>query len=363
MKEYDYYKILAMNFGSTSTKIAVFLGKEKLLERTFTHTLKDMEGINTMEENAAVRKPLILDYLADHGHAIESFDAIVGRGGLLRPIPGGTYTVNIDMLRDLRECRYGTHVCNLGGIIAWELGDRTGKPAFIVDPPVIDEMTELAHMSGHPDFPRRSLFHALNHKAIARRYAEDVGRAYGDLNLIICHIGGGVTVGAHKQGKVVDVNNGLEGDGPYSAERPGSLPVLQVLKAAFEHRYGNSYEEQRRFYMSRCGLMAYTGTNDGRIIGKRVASGDREAEMSYRGMAYQIAKAIGAMSVVLQGNVDAILLTGGLAYDTALVDMISEYVTYIAPLHVYPGEDEMLALAMGALRVMCGREEPLEYRG
>lgn len=262
VKEYDYCKILAMNFGSTSTKIAVFLGKEKLLERTFTHTLKDMESINTMEENAAVRKPLILDYLADHGHAIESFDAIVGRGGLLRPIPGGTYTVNIDMLRDLRECRYGTHVCNLGGIIAWELGDRTGKPAFIVDPPVIDEMTELAHMSGHPDFPRRSLFHALNHKAIARRYAEDVGRAYGDLNLIICHIGGGVTVGAHKQ-----------------------------------------------------------------------------------------------------GNVDAILLTGGLAYDTALVDMISEYVTYIAPLHVYPVEDEMLALAMGALRVMCGREEPLEYRG
>ena len=315
--EHNNYKILAINFGSTSTKIAVYAGEEKLLEHGFLHSCEDMEGVSTMEENAAMRKPLILDFLTHHGHSLESFDAVVGRGGLVHPIPGGTYAVNDEMLRDLRECRFGTHVCNLGGILAAEIGEEIGKPAFIVDPPVIDEMTDIAHLSGHPDFPRRSVFHALNQKAIAKRYAEDVGKPYDTLNLIVAHMGGGVTVGAHEKGKIVDVNNGLEGDGPYTAERPGSLPVLQVLRAAFEHRYGDNYEDQRRFYMSKCGMVAYTGTNDGRVIGQRVAEGDPEATLAYRGMAYQIAKEIGAQSVVLGGKVDAILLTGGSAYGTA----------------------------------------------
>ena len=301
--EHNNYKILAINFGSTSTKIAVYAGEEKLLEHGFLHSCEDMEGISTMEENAAMRKPLILDFLTHHGHTLESFDAVVGRGGLVHPIPGGTYAVNDEMLRDLRECRFGTHVCNLGGILAAEIGEEIGKPAFIVDPPVIDEMTDIAHLSGHPDFPRRSVFHALNQKAIAKRYAEDVGKPYDTLNLIVAHMGGGVTVGAHEKGKIVDVNNGLEGDGPYTAERPGSLSVLQVLRAAFEHRYGDNYEDQRRFYMSKCGMVAYTGTNDGRVIGQRVAEGDPEATFAYRGMAYQIAKEIGAQSVVLGGKV------------------------------------------------------------
>lgn len=361
VREHNDYKILALNFGSTSTKIAVYLGDQKLLEHSFLHSRNDMEGIHTMEENASMRKPLILDYLADHGCTLESLDAVVGRGGLVRPIEGGTYAVNDAMLCDLRESRFGTHVCNLGGILAAEIGSQIGKPAFIVDPPVIDEMSDIAHLSGHPDFPRRSVFHALNQKAIAKRHAEEAGRPYEALNLIVGHIGGGVTIGAHKKGKVVDVNNGLEGDGPYTAERPGSLPVLPVLRAAFEHRYGASFEEQRRFYMTQCGLTAYAGTNDGRIIGQRIADGDREAEHAYRGMAYQIAKEIGAMSVVLGGEVDAILLTGGLAYDKNLVGWIKDHVAYIAPVHVYPGEDEMLALAMGALRVLRGQEEVLEY--
>lgn len=359
--EHNNYKILAINFGSTSTKIAVYAGEEKLLEHGFLHSCEDMEGVSTMEENAAMRKPLILDFLTHHGHTLESFDAVVGRGGLVHPIPGGTYAVNDEMLRDLRECRFGTHVCNLGGILAAEIGEEIGKPAFIVDPPVIDEMTDIAHLSGHPEFPRRSVFHALNQKAIAKRYAEDVGKPYDTLNLIVAHMGGGVTVGAHEKGKIVDVNNGLEGDGPYTAERPGSLPVLQVLRAAFEHRYGDNYEDQRRFYMSKCGMVAYTGTNDGRVIGQRVAEGDPEATLAYRGMAYQIAKEIGAQSVVLGGKVDAILLTGGSAYGKQLVAWIEEYVSHIAPVHVYPGEDEMLALAMGALRVLRGQEEILEY--
>ncbi len=362
MTEHNDYKLLVLNFGSISTKIAVYEGTQKLLEHAFLHSREEMEGIHSMEENAAMRKPLILDYLSSRGHALESFDAVVGRGGLVYPIPGGTYAVNDEMLRDLRECRFGTHVCNLGGILAAEIGKQNNKPAFIVDPPVIDEMSDVAHLSGHPDFPRRSVFHALNHKAIAKRYAEDTGSPYDTLNLIVAHIGGGVTVGAHLKGRVVDVNNGLEGDGPYTAERSGRLPVLQVLRAAFEHRYGDTFEEQRRFYMSQCGLMAYTGTNDGRIIEKRVEAGDRAAERAYRGMAYQISKEIGAMSVVLHGRVDAILLTGGLAHDKHLMDRIIEQVGYIAPVHIYPGEDEMLALAMGALRVLRGQEEILEYR-
>lgn len=355
------YIILAINFGSTSTKIAVYEGENRLLVHTFNHSHKDMEGVHNMEENAAMRKPLVLEYLKKHGFDLKEFDAIVGRGGLVRPIVGGTYRVNKKMLKDLLECRYGTHACNLGGILAAEIGQQISKPAFIVDPPVIDEMTDIAHLSGHPDFPRRSVFHALNQKAIAKRYAKDMGKAYTDLNLIVAHMGGGVTVGAHKKGRVVDVNNGLEGDGPFTAERPGSLPVLQVLQAAFEHKYGDNYEAQRRFYMSRCGLMSYLGTNAGQVIGKRIADGDKEAKFIYKAMAYQIAKEIGALSVVLDGEVDAILLTGGLAYDKFLTGWIEEHVAYIAPVHIYPGEDEMQALAMGALRVLCGQEKVLEY--
>ncbi len=355
------HRILAINFGSTSTKIAVYEGEKRLLVHTFNHSHKDMEGVHNMEENATMRKPLVLEYLKKHGFDLIKFDAVVGRGGLVRPIVGGTYRVNEKMLEDLIECRYGTHACNLGGILAYEIGQQISKPAFIVDPPVIDEMTDIAHLSGHPDFPRRSIFHALNQKAIAKRYASDVGKTYNSLNVIVAHMGGGVTVGAHKKGRVVDVNNGLEGDGPFTAERPGSLPVLQVLKAAFEHKNGATFEEQRRFYMSECGLFAYLGTNAGQIIGKRIKDGDKEAEFVYRAMAYQVAKEIGALSVVLSGDVDAILLTGGLSHDSFLTGWIEEHVSYIAPVHIYAGEDEMQALAMGALRVLNGEEEILEY--
>ena len=355
------YKILALNFGSTSTKIAVYHGDEKLLAKTFQHTKEEMAGVSTIMENAAMRKPLILSYLQENQFVLSEFDAIVGRGGLMKPMIGGTYHVNAAMLKDLEECNYGTHVCNLGGILASEIAAEIGKPAFIVDPPVVDEMTPIAHLSGHPDFPRRSVFHALNQKAIAKRYAAEKGVPYDSLRLIVAHMGGGVTVGAHKLGKVVDVNNGLEGDGPYTAERPGSLPVLQVLRAAFDHKYGDSFEKQRRFYMAKCGLMSYTGTNDGREIGRRIAAGDQEAEMAYRGMAYQIAKEIGALSVVLEGKVDAILLTGGLAYDQQLMQWLRDAVSYLAPVVVYPGEDELLSLAQGALRVLRHQETALEY--
>ena len=312
----EEYKILAMNFGSTSTKVAAYEGDTQLLQKVFHHSPEDLQGVSSMEDNAALRKPLILNYLKEQGVDLKEFDAIVGRGGLVRPLLGGTYAVNEKMLEDLRSCTYGTHVCNLGGILAAEIGQELGKPAYVVDPPVIDEMSDLAKLSGSPDFPRRPLFHALNQKAIAKRYATEYGLSYDSLRLIVAHMGGGVTVGTHLYGKVVDVNNGLEGDGAYTAERPGSLAVVDVLRAAFSGKYGTTFQELREFFTFHCGLAAYTGTNDGREVSRRIKEGDKEAELAYRGMAYQVAKEIGAAGAVLQGKVDAILLTGGFAYDS-----------------------------------------------
>ena len=314
----EEYKVLAMNFGSTSTKVAVYEGDTCLLQQVFHHSPKDLEGVSSMEENAALRKPLILSYLAQQGVNMEEFDAIVGRGGLVRPLLGGTYAVN-------------------------------------------ERMSELAKLSGCPDFPRRPRFHALNQKAIAKRYAAEYGLNYDALRLIVTHMGGGVTVGVHLNGRVVDVNNGLEGEGAYTAERPGTIAVLDVLRAAFSGKYGTTFQELREFFTFHCGLAAYAGTNDGREVSRRIKEGDKQAELAYRGMAYQIAKEIGAAGAVLQGKVDAILLTGGFAYDSMLMGWIKESVDYLAPVYIYPGEDEMLSLAQGAIRVLKGQEEVLEY--
>lgn len=355
------FKILALNLGSTSTKLAVYEGGEQKLEQVLRHSQEEMGAIKTMEENAAFRKPLILSFLKENDVDIKSFDAIVGRGGLMRPIPGGTYAVNQAMLDDLASCKYGTHASNLGGILASEIASEIGGvPAYIVDPVVVDEMEEVARLSGHPSFERRTCFHALNQKAIAKRYACETGVPYEELNLIVAHMGGGVTVGAHMQGRVIDVNNGLDGEGPYSAERPGGLPVLEVMRVMNSGELG-TYDEMKRTMTSRCGLIAYLGTNDGREVVARIQAGDKKAELVYRGMAYQIAKEIGAMAAVLDGEVDAILLTGGFAYDKLLMGWLSDKVKFIAPVKIYPGEDEMGALAAGALRVLCGEEEVKSY--
>ena len=357
MKE---YRILALNLGSTSTKLAVYEGETQKLEQVLRHSQEEMGSIKTMAENAAFRKPLILDFLKDNDVDIKSFDAIVGRGGLMRPIPGGTYAVNQAMLDDLASCKYGSHASNLGGMLANEIAREIGVPAYIVDPVVVDEMEDVARLSGHPAFKRRTCFHALNQKAIAKRYAAEKGVAYESLNLIVAHMGGGVTVGAHKKGRVIDVNNGLDGEGPYSAERPGGLPVLEVMRVMQAGELGG-YDEMKRVLTSRCGLIAYLGTNDGREVVSRIEKGDKEAELVYRGMAYQIAKEIGAMAAVLDGEVDAILLTGGFAYDKLLMGWLGDKVKFIAPVKVYPGEDEMGALAAGALRVLRGEEEVKAY--
>ena len=358
MKE---YKVLAMNFGSTSTKVAVYNGDTEILQKVFRHTPEEMKGVKTMEDNARFRKPLILASLQEEGIDMRELDAIVGRGGLVRPIEGGTYTVNEAMLEDLHSCKYGFHVCNLGGILASEIGSELGKPAYVVDPPVIYEIAEVASLSGHPDFPRRPLFHALNQKAIAKRHAAEQGVPYESLRLIVAHMGGGISVGAHCNGKVVDVNNALEGEGAFTGERSGTLPVLEVVRAVMAGKFGTSYEQMRHEFCMRSGLVGYTGTNDGREITRRIQEGDKKAELAYRAMAYQVAKEIGAMGAVLQGKVDGILLTGGFAYDATLMGWIKDYIGYLAPTYVYPGEDEMMALAQGALRVLRGQEEARDY--
>lgn len=355
------HKVLAMNFGSTSTKVAIFEGDREVMLQVFRHTPEEMSHIHTLEENAEFRKEVILTYLQAQGVDLQELDAIVGRGGLMKPIEGGTYLVGDEMLKDLHSCHYGFHVCNLGGILASEIGNEIGKPAFVVDPPVVHEITELASLSGHPALERRPLFHALNQKAIAKRYADEIGKPYEELRLIVAHMGGGTTVGAHCCGKVVDVNNGLEGEGAFTGERSGGLTVLDVVRATLNGTFGKDYAEIRHTLCMKSGLVGYTGTNDGREISRRIAEGDKQAELAYRGMAYQVAKEIGAMGAVLQGKVDAILLTGGFAYDKTLMGWIEEYVGYLAPVRIYPGEDEMLALAQGALRVLDGREEAKVY--
>ena len=356
------FRVLTMNFGSTSTKVAAYEGDNCICIKVFQHDPKDMANFNTMEENAAFRKPFILHYLEEQNLALKDFDAIVGRGGLVRPLQGGTYAVNETMLEDLRSCAYGKHVCNLGGILAAELAEGLGIPAYVVDPPVIDEMTKISKLSGHPDYPRRPLFHALNQKAIAKRFAAEIDIPYESLRLIVCHMGGGITVGAHRNGKIIDVNNGLEGEGAYTAERPGTLPVLDVLRIAFSGKYGSTYEELRRHFSFDCGLQGYTGTNNGLEITQRIKNGDSKAELAFRGMAYQVAKEIGAMSTVLQGKVDAILLTGGFAHSKLLMHWIEENVHFLAPVYIYPGEDEMLSMAQGAIRVLEGEEEVQVYQ-
>ena len=355
------HKVLAMNFGSTSTKVAIYEGDREVMIKVFRHTNEEMANIHNMEENAAFRKGVIMTYLKEQGVNLAALDAIVGRGGLMRGIEGGTYIVNDNMLKDLHSCQYGYHVCNLGGILASEIGGELGKPAFVVDPPVVDEVADVAKLSGHPDFPRRALFHALNQKAIAKRFAEETGRPYESLNLIVAHMGGGTSVGCHRQGRVVDVNNGLEGEGAFTGERCGGLTALDVVKATLSGQWGSSYAEIRHELCMKSGLMGHTGTNDGREISRRIAEGDKKAELAYRTMAYQVSKEICALAAPLQGKVDAILLTGGFAYDKMLMGWIEAYVRFLAPVHVYPGEDEMLALSQGAMRVLTGKETAKVY--
>jgi butyrate kinase len=355
------YRILTINPGSTSTKIGIFDHDISIFEKTIRH---DAEKINTFPniiDQYQFRKTAILETLDNEGINISKLSAVCGRGGLLRPIKGGTYAVNDLMLKDLQSGHSGQHASNLGGIIAHEIAAGLNIPAFIVDPVVVDELAPIARISGFSLIERKSIFHALNQKAVARRVAKELGKEYSELNLIVAHMGGGITVGVHQQGRVVDVNNGLHGDGPFSPERAGTVPAGDLIALCYS---GEHYREEiMKRLVGQGGLVGYLGTNDAVEVEQRIAAGDKKAELIYEAMAYQVAKEIGSCSTVLSGRVDAIVLTGGLAYGTGFVKRISDRINWIADVIVHPGEDELLALAEGALRVLRGEEEVKIYPG
>ena len=351
------FNILAINPGSTSTKIAFFQDEKQVFKESLHHPKEELEKYEKIVDQYEFRLGVILNFLQEK--KIEKLDAVVGRGGLLKPIPGGTYRVNEAMLHDLRIGLQGEHASNLGGILAHEIAKKYGAEAFIVDPVVVDEMEPIAKISGLPEIVRRSIFHALNQKAVARLAAKDLGKSYDEVNLIVVHLGGGISVGVHRKGRVVDVNNALNGDGPFAPERAGGLPVWDAMKLALSGKYTEA--ELKKKLAGKGGVVAYLGTNNMKEVEERVKAGDGEARLIFEAMAYQVAKEIGADATVLKGEVDAIVLTGGLAYSELFVGWIKERVSFIAPVMVYPGEDEMRALAFGALRVLRGEEEAKEY--
>ena len=353
--------ILAINPGSTSTKIAVFEGEEQLFLKNIKHPAEEIEKFAKITDQYEFRKNIIIAEVEQAGIDLKGIKIIVGRGGLVKPISSGVYEVNDALLNDLRIGYSGEHASNLGGIIAYDLAKTIGDAkAVIADPVVVDELQPLARISGHPAFERSSIFHALNQKAIARTFARENGKGYDELNLIVAHLGGGISVGAHLKGKVVDVNQALDGDGPFSPERTGTLPAGQLAKACFSGEY--TFDQIKKMICGKGGYVGYLDTNDAYAVEKAAEAGDEKAKLIQDALSYQVAKEIGACAAVLKGKVDGILLTGGIAYGKEVVNFIKDMVSFIAPVTVYPGEDEMKALAMNGLRVLDGDAELREYK-
>jgi butyrate kinase len=339
--------------------VAIFEDEQEVYATKIDHPLEVMKRYRRIAEQYAMRRDDVLRALAEAGMDAQELHAVVGRGGMLRLIPSGTYGVNARMLAELRSPREREHVSNLGALIAQEIAAGRGIPAYVVDPVTVDEFEELARVAGLPGIQRRSESHALNLKAAAREAAKRLGRPYAQINLVVVHLGTGISVSAHRRGKMVDVNQGLDGTGPFAPERAGGLPVGEVMRMAFSGRY--TYDEMFRLITRQGGLVAHLGTNDAREVERRIAAGDAQARLVYEAMAYQVAKEIGLMATVLRGDVQAIVVTGGLAHSEMLLGWIRERVAWIAPVMVIPGEREMLAMAQGALRVLCGEESAKEY--
>lgn len=353
------YKLLIINPGSTSTKIGVYEDEKEVFVETLRHSSDEIAKYSSIFEQKEFRKEVIMNVLKENNFDVNTLDAVVGRGGMLKPMAGGTYEVNDELINDLKDGVQGQHASNLGGILANEIAKEVGGRAFIVDPVVVDELENVARISGVPELPRKSKFHALNQKAVAKRYGKESGIGYNNLNLIVVHMGGGVSVGAHRLGQVIDVNNALDGDGPFSPERAGAVPVGDLIKMCFSGKYTEA--EVYSKIVGKGGYVAYLNTNDARDVLKAKEEGNEYAQLIYDAFIYQICKSIGEMATVLKGEVDGIILTGGIAYSPIVVNDIKERVEWISDIKVYPGEDELLALAQGAIRVLSGEEEAKEY--
>jgi butyrate kinase len=352
------YRILAINPGSTSTKIAVYEDETPVFTVSLQHSSEEVELHAAPKDQYQWRRDLVLRALSDNNIDLHSLDATIGRGGLIHPVESGTYEVNDSLCDDLLKVQRH-HASNLGGLIARDIADRVGIKSYIADPVTVDELIPYARISGLPELPRVSILHALNQKAVARRYAKEIGSKYEDLNLIVCHLGGGVSVGAHRKGRIIDTNNGLNGDGPFTPERAGTLPPGQLVDLCYSGKY--THEEMSKLIQGKGGLYAHLGTTSVPEIMKMIDEGDLHAMLILRAMCYTVAKTIGAMSIALKGNVDAILITGGIAYSTRLTDFIASHIDFIAPIFVYPGENELESLAMNALAVLNGERTAKVY--
>ena len=352
-------RILVINPGSTSTKIAVYNDEKGILVNTIRHSMEELAKYPRIIDQFEFRKELVLKTLEENNIPFQ-FDAIVGRGGLLKPIPGGVYEVNDAMLNDIMHAMR-THACNLGCLLASELAVMLpGCRAFIADPGVVDELDEVARINGSPLMPRITIWHALNQRAIARRYAKEQGKRYEDLNLIVCHLGGGISVGAHQKGRAIDVPNALDGEGPFSPERAGTLPAGNLIDLCFSGKYTQA--QLKKMVCGQGGLAAHLGTTDVQAIQKRIDEGDEHARLILEAMIYHIAKAVGGAAVALWGEVDAILLTGGIAYSEYITSRLKERVSFLAPVFIYPGEDELEALALNGLGALRGELPIQEYK-
>jgi len=352
--------VLAINPGSTTTKIAMFKNSRPVFLKNINHSPDELQKFDKIIDQYEFRKETILSELSDAHIDITKIRAIVGRGGLVKPIKSGIYKINQQMKEDLKKSQFREHASNLGAFIADDLAKSIpGSIALIADPVVVDELDDVARYSGHPKFKRQSIFHALNQKATARAYARLINRPYEELKLIIAHMGGGVSVGAHCEGRVIDVNQALDGEGPFSPERSGTLPAGDLAKYCFEEYV--TLEEVKRMITGFGGLMAYLNTNSAYEVEIMAQDGNKEARKIQDAMAYQIGKEIGALSAVLKGKIDAIILTGGVSHNTMVVEYIKSMVSFIGPVVVYPGEDEMHALAWNGLMVLKGEMKVKEY--
>jgi len=354
------YRILVIKPKTTTTLIGVFHNEMCIYKQTIFHQATFKSDLSEIDNEVAVRKTQILRGLNEAGINMSRLDAISAIGGLLRAIEGGTYSVTEDLLIDLRSSYNGKHASNLGGILAYEIAKGLNLPAYLVDPPVVDELGRLAKYTGFPTIKRKSIFHALNQKAVARQAARELNVAYEKANLIVAHIGNGITIGAHQQGKVIDVNNGLHGDGPFSLERAGTIPSEALISLCFSGDYSEEDIINKITYKG--GLKAYLDTDDISEIERRIQNNDFKAKITLEAMAYQISKEIGSMAAVLAGQIQGIVLTGELSNSTILTDFITERVNWIADVFIYPGEYDLQALNAGTLRVLREEEEPQAYR-
>ena len=352
------YKVLTINPGSTSTKIALYNEQGEVWSQTLRHPAEHIARYGRIAEQFEWRLELILEAMAERGEDIGALSAVVGRGGLTKPVMGGTYEVTEALIEELRTTKM-EHASNLGAPLADAIARRAGVKAYIVDPPTVDELQPTARVSGVKALPRVSVFHALNQKAVARRYAAQVGKPYEELNLVVAHMGGGVSVGAHRKGCVIDVNNALDGEGPIAPERAGTLPAGSLVELCFSGKYSKA--EVKKMLCGKGGVVDLLGTNSMIEVRELAANGDEEAQLVLDAMCYTIAKSVGAMAAALDGEVDAVILTGGLAHSEVITGNISRRIGFIAPIEIYPGEDEMLALAESGLAVLQGEREAKIY--